>query len=100
MSASTTFEMSDASVETYFAVLARVEVGDRFDHQGISVQVVDVKGHGGGREVVATSDGGAAGRGWHEGAETGEPVYYVLMTSTRCFHGWLDGKSRNVTQTG
>lgn len=76
---------------------------DRFEHNGIEVQVntrrdID-EGVGRAAEVIATSDGGRAGRKWHSGPSA-EPVYYVVATATRVYHGWIDSMSRNVVQTG
>lgn len=84
--------------------LLKLDCMDRFMHNGMEVTVVQRNSiderTGAAQEMVATTDGSRAGRDWHEGVQEGEPVYYVLATQTHVFHGWLDGKSRNIVQTG
>jgi hypothetical protein len=92
-----------ATITSHFDLLD-LDCFDRFTHNGIEVTVVHREkideATGRASEMCATSDGRRAGRDWHEGAQEGQPVYYVLVTPTRIFHGWLDSKSRNVVQTG
>jgi hypothetical protein len=87
--------------------ILKLDCGDRFQHNGIEVQVatrsfgrVESVENATPVEVVATSDGRPADRRWHEGIRKGEDVYYALVTPTRVYHGWLDGKTRRVVQTG
>jgi len=58
---------------------------------------------------TATSDGRGMLATWHEGAEAGEAVYferYKLEDGplggryVRVSHGWVDGESRKIVQTG
>lgn len=102
---STTTAPTDAQVAHYFRVLETVELGDHFEDHGIDVTVNSISHSGPDltsprTEVLATSDGRFADRRWHEGLEKGEPVYYVILTPTRRFHGWIDSISRRVIQTG
>jgi hypothetical protein len=52
-------------------------------------------------EADATQDGRYIDSRWHDGPETGEPVYFARFnTNGRYSHGWVDSVSRRITQTG
>lgn len=52
-------------------------------------------------KAVLTEDGKPVIRTWHEGPEAGPNVQYAVYTEAgRVAHGWVDRKSRKITQTG
>lgn len=106
-------QASVAVTQSSYGVVANAEAGQQvFTADGplvvASVDKVVTAGLEHDRFVM-TDDGGVKGQGWHEGAEADAVRYEVWMgfkteagrlaVSYRA-HGFLDAKSRKVTQTG